>query len=56
MGIPAGIGIMKLVRGLLYGVSAEDPGSILVGALSLLLIGSAAALFPLGGPLAWTPM
>lgn len=46
MGIPAAVAVMKLVRGLLYGVSVEDPGSILVGVLSLLLIGSAAALFP----------
>jgi len=45
-GIPAAIVLMKFVRGLLYGVSAGDPGSILVGILSLLLIGSAAAFLP----------
>jgi predicted permease len=46
MGIPAAIAVMKLARGLLYGVSVGDPASILVGVLSLFLIGSAAAFLP----------
>jgi predicted permease len=46
IGIPSAMAVMKLVRGLLYGVSVGDPRSILVGVLSLLLAGSAAALVP----------
>lgn len=46
IGVPGAMAVMKLVRGLLYGVSVGDPGSILIGVLSLLLIGSAAAFLP----------
>jgi predicted permease len=46
VGIPAAVTATRLVRGLLYGLPAEDPTSMLLGILSLLTIACAAALVP----------
>jgi predicted permease len=46
MGVPCAVAVMRLARGLLYGLSAGDPISILAGVSSLLLAGCAAALIP----------
>lgn len=46
LGIPAAIAATKLIRGLLYGLSAGDPTSMGLGALALLSIGFMAAFVP----------
>jgi predicted permease len=46
LGIPVAIGATRLVRGLLYGLSAGDPASIGMGAVTLLVIGFLAAFIP----------
>jgi predicted permease len=46
LGIPVAIGATQLVRGLLYGLSAGDPASIGLGAVTLLVIGLMAAFIP----------
>ena len=45
-GIPVALGVTRLVRGLLYGISAGDPATLALGALALLGIGFLAAFFP----------
>ena len=46
VGVPVALAGMKLVRGLLYGVSASDPWTLLFGVLSLLAIGCGSAFIP----------
>ena len=46
VGVPIALAGMKLVQGLLYGVSAGDPLGLILGALSLLLIGCGSAFIP----------
>jgi predicted permease len=46
LGIPVALGATRLVRGLLYGLSAGDPSSLALGALALLTIGFLAAFIP----------
>jgi predicted permease len=46
LGVPVAIGVTRLVRGLLYGLSAGDPASLGLGASALLAIGFTAAFIP----------
>ena len=46
LGIPVAVAATRLIKGLLYGLSAGDPASMGMGALALLCIGFMAAFVP----------